>query len=115
MINSVEQYLAELKKELTGSLISTKTELELSGTSRVNLTGSGGDLKLHGSGASSIDLVNFTINNTYVEFSGASRGSLTIDGVLDASLSGASLLEYIGSPLLGELDLSGGSTVRKMD
>ena len=41
------------------------------------------------------------------------RSILLAVGVLDADLSGASHLFYIGEPTLGDLDISGGSTVTK--
>jgi hypothetical protein len=55
---------------------------------------------------------NFTVDNAFVDLSGASRASLDIEGRLDVDLSGASLLEYKGNPSLGEIDLSGASSIR---
>jgi hypothetical protein len=112
-----DDFFAELSgaSEIAGRLIASHCEIELSGASRSSLTGSGGNIRIDGSGASNADMADFTVNNAYVEFSGASHGILDINGVLDVSLSGASLLEYKGNPILGGIDLSGASTVKQIN
>ena len=99
---------------VTGRLVATSSNIELSGASRISLTGSGGNIKIHGSGASSAEMVDFTVNNAFVDFSGASRASLYINGKMDVSLSGASSLEYTGNPALGEINISGASSMKKI-
>ena len=98
--------------ELSGTLVATSCDFTLSGASEMELTGSGGDIKIDASGSSQADLENFSVNNAEIDFSGASDSTLNISGRLDASLSGASVLEYYGSPTLGKLDLSGGSELK---
>jgi hypothetical protein len=63
------------------------------------------------SGASSLKLDDFTVGNANVDFSGASSGTINLDGRLDADLSGASRLWYIGEPTMGTIDTSGASTI----
>lgn len=92
-----------------GRLISTNSDIELSGASDIDLTGSGGDIKLHGSGASTASLSYFPVNNADIEFTGASNGSLDISGRMDVSLSGASSLNYYGNPTLGRTEVTGAS------
>ena len=99
--------------EVSGYLKATRSDIDLSGASRIELSGSGGDIKLEASGASEMNLANFTVNNADINFSGASDGSLEINGRLDVDLSGASTLEYSGNPTLGELDLGGGSELER--
>jgi hypothetical protein len=65
------------------------------------------------SGASRFNLDDFTVNNADVDFSGASSGTVNLDGRLDADLSGASRLWYIGEPNMGNIDTSGASTISK--
>ena len=95
--------------EVSGYLKATSCDIDLSGASGIELTGSGGNIRLEASGASDMDLANFTVNDADIDFSGASDASMDINGRLDVELSGASTLEYSGNPILGELDLSGGS------
>ena len=101
--------------EVTGSLVAASCDFNLSGASDTELTGSGGNIKIDGSGASQVDLSDFTVNNAYVELSGASDTKLTVNGRLDVDLSGSSFLEYGGNPTLGDIDLSGGSEIEKIN
>jgi len=81
--------------------------------SRSSLTGSASDLAIAASGASCVELDNFPVNNADVTLSGASRGTVNLDGRLDADLSGASKLSYIGEPTMGDINTSGGSTLSR--
>jgi hypothetical protein len=94
---------------IKGRLTATGSDITLSGASDITLTGSGGDLKLNGSGASTSALMYYPVNNASVDFSGASDGSLDISGRLDVKLSGASSLKYTGNPTMGEIDISDAS------
>jgi hypothetical protein len=58
-------------------------------------------------------LAGFTVNNADVSLSGASNGTVNLSGKLDANLSGASKLEYIGEPTMGAINTSGASTISK--
>lgn len=98
---------------LIGYLTAGSSSFDLSGASEVKLTGSGGDLIVDGSGASHFALQDFTVNNADIDLSGASHASLNISGRLDVELSGASSLEYEGSPTLGRLDISGVSDIEQ--
>ena len=51
--------------------------------------------------------------NASVTLSGASNGTINLDGRLDAELSGASTLAYIGEPALGIMDISGASKLKR--
>lgn len=99
---------------LKGRLTATGSNIGLSGASDIDLTGSGGDIKLHASGASSIALLYYKVNNADVNFSGASDGSLDVSGRLDVKLSGASDLKYAGDPTLGNVDKSDASTLKQI-
>jgi len=96
---------------LSGSLEATSSDIELSGASDVRLAGSGGDLFIDGSGASQVNLADYAVNDAGVQLSGASSAELTVNGRLDADLSGASLLEYLGNPTLGSIEISGASDI----
>lgn len=83
----------------------------VSGASTIELTGVGGDLTAVVSGASRLELRNFPVHNANVDISGASQGTVNLDGRLDANASGASTLLYLGSPTLGDIRTSGASTI----
>ncbi len=98
---------------ITGRLTAGDAEFELSGASILQLEGSAGDLVVDASGASLVKLTDFTVDNANVRLSGASNGTVNPGGRLDADLSGASSLGYIGEPTLGDIDLSDASNLKK--
>ena len=96
---------------ITGNITADDAEFDISGASSVTLSGSANDLDANVSGASRLEIEDFPVHNADVNLSGASSGTINLDGTLDANLSGASHLYYIGEPTLGSLDISGGSTI----
>jgi hypothetical protein len=94
-----------------GSLETGDCDIDLSGASAIGLEGSGNDANIDASGASSLRLGNFPVNNVRIDLSGASQATLNLSGTLDANLSGASHVKYLGEPTLGNIRASGGSTV----
>jgi len=77
------------------------------------LKGSGKDLDLDATGASHIEAADFEVHNAKVRFAGASKGSLNLDGRLDAALDGASHLDFRGQATLGETRISGASSLQR--
>ena len=98
---------------VTGDIRAGNTRVEASGASRVELSGSGADLDVRGSGASNLVLADYTVRNVDAELSGASRATVNASGTLDANLSGASQLRYRGSPTLGRIETTGGSSLNQ--
>jgi hypothetical protein len=88
-------------------------DFELSGASHITATGTGSDLVSDVSGASNLDLANFHVNDANIILSGASHATINLDGRLEVNASGVSNLEYIGEPILGTINTSGGSNVNK--
>ena len=88
-------------------------EIELSGASELIAEGSGNDLTSIVDGASDLDLTNFPVNDADFIVSGASDVTINLDGILNANLSGASTLQYIGDPTMGDIETSGASTINK--
>lgn len=98
---------------VNGDITAGNVEFDISGASTIQLEGSANDMVASVSGASPLNLDDFTVNNADVNFSGASSGTVNLNGRLDANLSGASRLWYIGEPTMGTIDTSGASTVSK--
>jgi hypothetical protein len=98
---------------INGSVYATGSDIELSGASHISLTGSGGNIRISASGASSANMPDFIVNNAYIELSGASHATLEINGRLDVDLSGASSVEYSGNTTLGDINLSGASSINR--
>jgi len=98
---------------VTGDITAGNADFDISGASTIQLEGSANDMVASVSGASRLNLDDFTVNNADVNFSGASSGTINLDGRLDADLSGASSLWYIGEPTMGDINTSGASTLSK--
>jgi hypothetical protein len=109
---SLERASVSGASRLTGEMDTGDITLEVSGASRLTLGGSGGDLRIDASGASQVDLAGFVVGDADVEASGASTVTVHVTGRLNADASGASRVEYLGDPRLGNIDTSGASSVR---
>jgi len=99
--------------KVTGDITAGNVEFDISGASTIQLEGSANDMVASVSGAGRFNLDDFTVNNADVNFSGASSGTVNLNGRLDANLSGASRLWYIGEPTMGDINTSGASTISK--
>ena len=99
--------------KVTGDITAGDADFEISGASTVQLEGSANNMVANVSGASRFNLGGFIVNNTNVTFSGASTGTANLNGRLDANLSGASKLSYIGEPTMGNINTSGASSLSK--
>jgi hypothetical protein len=95
---------------VTGDITAGDVEFDISGASTIQLEGSANDMNTDVSGASHLNLDAFTVNNANVNVSGASTGTINLTGRLDANVSGASTLLYIGEPTMGAINISGAST-----
>jgi hypothetical protein len=79
----------------------------------VDLSGAGQGLVLKGSGGSQYDLKAFPVKHVASSLSGGSQATVTLDGTIDADLSGGSHITYFGDAALAEVRTSGGSKVQK--
>ena len=99
---------------LAGNLmISGDARLVVSGASSVELLGEAEDLIATVSGASHVELSEFPVHNATMNLSGASHSTVNVDGRLDAVVSGASHLLYIGDPTMGDISTSDVSTISR--
>jgi len=97
----------------SGSIEMADGSFDLSGASSLELKGSADDVDIGASGASHLELPDFSVVNADMNLSGASSVSINASGRLDGKLSGASKLNYMGNPTLGDISASGGSTISK--
>jgi hypothetical protein len=98
---------------LRGDIDAGNTTLDVSSASSVELAGSGADLVVNASGASTVDLSDFPVGDATVDASDASRVTVNANGTLDVDASSASNVMYLGNPTLGAIDLSGASSVEE--
>jgi len=95
--------------KVTGDITTEYIELGVSGASTVHLKGTTSDMYANATGASHLELADLKTENANIVLSGASNGTVNLDGRLDAELSGASTLEYLGEPSLGTMIMTGAS------
>lgn len=100
--------------DLQGQLnVSQQLEVDLSGASDINITGSADNITIEANGASDVKAYEFRANTCSVDASGASGVQITVDKELSAKLSGASHVHYKGTGLIRDIKTSGASNVRK--
>ena len=111
--NSLEDFKLKLSgaSSVNGDITAGNAEIDCSGASRVELTGSAKDAVIEASGASRMELAGFSVHDAAIKLSGASRSTVKLDGTLNAKLSGASKLRWIGNPIVGDIKTSGASTL----
>ena len=98
----------------TGKIKGADAGFNLSGASKVELEGSASNVVIDAAGASRVELTGFHVDGANVKLSGASHSTVNIDGQLDADLSGASKLHWLGKPVMGAIKTSGASTISNM-
>jgi hypothetical protein len=98
---------------VTGDIAAGDVEFGIHGASTIQLEGSANDMVASVDGASTCNLGDFTVNDANINVSSASTGTINLDGRLDANVSGASTLLYIGDPIMGTINVSGASTLKK--
>jgi len=96
---------------ISGDITAGDAVFEMSGGSQVNLEGEADDLVVDASGGSQLDLEDFSVDDATIELSGGGRATVNVSGILDVDLSGGSRVIYVGDPTLGNIELSGDSTV----
>jgi len=111
--NSLEDFKLKLSgaSSVTGDITAGNAEIDCSGASKVELTGSAENAVIEASGASRTELAGFSVHDAAIKLSGASRSTVKLDGTLNAKLSGASKLRWIGNPIVGDIKTSGASTL----
>lgn len=86
-------------------------DLEINGAAKVDMNGSSEQLNLEINGASKLDGVGFKAQQAMVDIAGASKVELWVEESLDATVSGASVLNYKGLPEINS-DVSGFSSIK---
>jgi len=97
---------------ISGNITADDIRMVVSGASKADLSGTAGDMILEVSGASKADLASLNIDNADIELSGASAATVNVKENLNPVLSGASSLYFYGNPNMGDLEVSGASTIK---
>jgi hypothetical protein len=99
--------------EIEGDIRAVNARFELYGASTMELKGSTENLTVEAVGASQVELRDFMAHNADIRLSGASRGTVNLNGILNARLIGASQLHWLGQPTMGDIKTIGFSNVSR--
>jgi len=97
--------------DVRGSLQALDCQITLTGASTCEFTGSAGNTTIIASGASEMNSPDLILQSANISLDGASDGSIHTDGTLNIDISGASTLNYTGSPTMGKIAVSGASEI----
>ena len=98
---------------LTGDVSSKQMKLEGGAASHFELSGSADTANIELSAASNANLEKMIVGDAKVKLGGAASMTLNIKGKLDAEVSGASNLRWLGTPTLGDVRITGASSFSK--
>jgi phage shock protein PspC (stress-responsive transcriptional regulator) len=88
-----------------------KLRLDMSGASSVELEGSAKELDTEVGGTASLDAEEFKCDNAIVHTSGAAKATVYVNSSMRARASGASRINYKGSPAFKIKNISGAATI----
>ncbi|MCL2679453.1 MAG: DUF2807 domain-containing protein [Dehalococcoidia bacterium] len=91
------------------------TAIKVTGASSLRLSGRGVDANIEASGASTADMADFSLRDASVNISGASTVKVSAAGGISGEISGVSNLYYTGNPFMDNLDITGVSSVKRID
>jgi hypothetical protein len=100
---------------LTGTIKANSITAFIDGASNASLQGSADNFTLNADGASLVGSFEMITNNASLQLSGASNASLTVNGIINLTASGASIFTFKGTGVVNQLDLSGGAQIFKAD
>ena len=98
---------------LTGDVSSKQMKLEGGAASHFELSGSADTADIELSAASNANLEKMTVGDARIKLGGAASMTIEVKGKLDASVSGASNLRWLGTPTLGDVRITGASSFSK--
>jgi Putative auto-transporter adhesin, head GIN domain len=99
---------------LSGSLVTTGADFNITGVSHITLSGSASTMKLSVIGTSDAALADFAVaGDASVTDEGVSDADVEVHGTLDINLSGVSTLTYGDDPKLGKVSVSGVSNLNR--
>lgn len=90
-------------------------DINARGSSSIQLAGTGQQMNAQLSGASDMDAFDFKSKNISIDLSGSSDATIYVTHELKAVISGASDLNYKGNPKITNQDISGASSLEKIE
>lgn len=107
-------YFSGASKAIIEDVDATKLSIELSGASKIKISGNVLKFNLNSSGASSVEAFPLVARDADIDLSGASKVELGVKNSLNVNASGAAKVVYRGNPSVSR-DLSGAAVVRRAE
>ncbi len=101
--------------QMNGNMVIQSLSVDMRDASLLDLNGETGDLSLTASDASRMGGFTFKCLNLLSDLSDASEADLTVNGKINITASGASVLRYKGEAIVESQNLSGASSIVKID
>lgn len=116
-ITSTGEVMIDLSGSCTAQLDidAKKIVIDASGATEITLKGTATDLAVDASGSTSIHCFDFITQNTTLDISGAGEAEVFASKSLGIDISGASSVQYKGSPASLKQEISGAGSVNKAD
>jgi len=99
----------------TRELVADLLHADLSGASNLTIQGTSNTFDVEASGASVLRDYGFETNSLIADLSGASNMYVSVEDEIDVEASGASTLHFKGQAVITHQDISGASSVKKMN
>jgi hypothetical protein len=99
----------------SSDILTNELLADLSGASAMNISGLSNDFTIEASGASVCRDYGFETDYLKADISGASSLYLTVNEEIDVEASGASNLKYRGDAIVTHQDISGASSIKKVN
>lgn len=101
--------------DFSGALDVKNLKLDQSGSSDSKISGRAATVDIDLSGASDVKAFDLAVQQCKIDLSGSSDVSITCNGEMTVSASGASDVKYKGSGVIREIRTSGSSSVRRVE
>lgn len=93
--------------------VTGNAEIAVSANSAIALAGSVGNIRADISNVSNADMKGFSAHDINIKLNRLSNSVIKLDGKLDAEVTDASDLRWIGTPIMGTINVSSGSVFRQ--
>ena len=107
------KFTASGASTLTGDIACKQVKLEAGAASHFELSGSADTADIELTAASNANLEKMIVGDARIKLGGAASMTIDVRGKLDANVSGASNLRWLGTPTLGDVKITGASSFSK--
>jgi Putative auto-transporter adhesin, head GIN domain len=90
------------------------TEINMSGSAKIQCSGKAEKLEIHGSGSTAFECRELAADDVVVNISGSGKASVNADRTLKVAISGSGSVRYLGTPQV-EKSISGSGSIKPIE